>query len=148
MGTRYKVVAPYVSLKMRDTNSGGWVFLGKYAGATVDADEVEPANLRHHLDSSLMVEEGTLEADLVAVPAGTPVPGEPPNVPVSETGQPRTVEGRMAAAVGAAQAGAGEEKPPPVNATKAAWVDWAESQGADRDYAESRTKDQLIAEFG
>lgn len=32
----------------------------------------------------MVAEEGSREAELLAVPAGTPVPGEPPNVPVTE----------------------------------------------------------------
>jgi hypothetical protein len=37
-----------------------------------------------------------------------------------------------------------ENGPPPQNATKDAWVDWAISEGFDRDEAEAMTKQDLI----
>jgi len=37
---------------------------------------------------------------------------------------------------------------PPSSAPKAAWVDWAVSQGADRAAAEAMTKLNLIGEYG
>lgn len=37
---------------------------------------------------------------------------------------------------------------PPASASKAAWVDWAVSQGADRAEAEAMTKLNLIGEYG
>jgi hypothetical protein len=39
----------------------------------------------------------------------------------------------------------GSDGPPAKNASKAEWVDYAVSQGADRDAAEDATKDDLIA---
>lgn len=78
----YKVLAPYVTLKVKDRN-GGWMLLGFYAGAPVP-DDVEPDSLKHHLDDGLIVADDHELADVLAVPAGTPIPGEPPNVPVTE----------------------------------------------------------------
>jgi hypothetical protein len=40
------------------------------------------------------------------------------------------------------------DKPPARNEAKAAWVDWAVSQGADRAAAEAMSKDALVAEYG
>ena len=85
MATKYKVVAPYVTLKVRDL-AGGTVLTGYYAGATLEADQVDEDSLQHHLDGGLMVEEGDKLAETFAVPAGTPLPGQPPNVAVTETG--------------------------------------------------------------
>lgn len=40
------------------------------------------------------------------------------------------------------------EGPPKEYATKSDWVDWAVSRGADRDEAESLTKNELIELYG
>jgi hypothetical protein len=40
------------------------------------------------------------------------------------------------------------DRPPARNEPKAAWVDWAVSQGADRAAAEAMSKDALVAEYG
>lgn len=85
MAKTYKVVAPYVTLRVKD-QAGGTVITGFYAGATLDADQVDEASLQHHLDGDLMVEEGDKLAETFAVPAGTPLPGQPPNVAVTESG--------------------------------------------------------------
>lgn len=85
MATTYKVLAPYVTLKVKD-QAGGTVLTGFYAGAVLEADQVDEASLRHHLDGGLLVEEGDKLAETFAVPAGTPLPGQPPNVAVTEAG--------------------------------------------------------------
>jgi hypothetical protein len=84
---KYKVLAPLVQLKLRDA-MGSLVFRHFYAGAVLDTDQVEldEANLRSHLDSGLLVDEDAVVAEVFAVPAGTPLPGKPPNVAVAETG--------------------------------------------------------------
>jgi hypothetical protein len=85
---QYKVVAPLVQLKVTDA-TGALLNQHFYAGALVP-ENVDPESLRAHLDGDLVVEAGAPEAAL-GTPAGTPVPGRPPNVPVSEsavTGQP------------------------------------------------------------
>jgi hypothetical protein len=40
------------------------------------------------------------------------------------------------------------DKPPAQNASKAVWVDYAVSRGADREAAEAMNKDALVAEYG
>lgn len=50
----YRVTAPYVLLKVKDPVTGAFTFQGLYEGAVVQ--DVEPDNLRHHLDLE-MVEE-------------------------------------------------------------------------------------------
>jgi hypothetical protein len=52
---------------------------------------------------------------------------------------------------GAAPASDGDgeaAKAPARNESKAVWVDWAVSQGADRGAAEAMTKEELVTEFG
>ena len=46
------------------------------------------------------------------------------------------------------ESGTATSEAPAKSATKAEWVDYAVSQGADRDEAEASTKDQLIADHG
>jgi hypothetical protein len=75
----YKVLASYVTLKVKD-DLGGMVVRGFNAGAVVKAEDVDPENLRHHVDTRLIVPSDHRDAEF-AVPAGTPLPAEPPNVP-------------------------------------------------------------------
>jgi hypothetical protein len=82
----YVVVAPYVTLKVKDGN-GGVVVRGFNEGAVVKAEDVDEANLRHHVETRLLAPKGHPDAEF-AGPAGTPKPGEPPNVPVTEGSQP------------------------------------------------------------
>lgn len=79
----YRVVAPLVYLKVPDV-AGSLVSYTFYAGAPVP-DGVDKDSLQHHLDSGLVVEDKDPAADVLAVPAGTPIPDEPPNVPVTES---------------------------------------------------------------
>jgi hypothetical protein len=78
----YVVVAPYVTLKVKD-DLGGVVIRGFNEGAVVKGADVDEANLRHHVDTRLVAPKGHADAEF-AGPAGTPKPGEPPNVPVTE----------------------------------------------------------------
>jgi hypothetical protein len=78
----FVVVAPYVTLKVRD-DAGGSVMKGLLEGGTFRKDEVDPDNLRHHVETRLVAAKDSDEARFAA-PAGTPKPGEPPNVPVTE----------------------------------------------------------------
>lgn len=80
---KYVVAAPLVTLKAPDA-AGALIFKHYYAGAPVPED-IDPDNLQQHLDSGQVIEVSDSLADVVAVPAGTPVPGEPPNVPVTES---------------------------------------------------------------
>ncbi|MCZ7440823.1 hypothetical protein O7598_30850 [Micromonospora sp. WMMC241] len=78
----YKVTAAYVTLRVNN-DLGQDVVLGFHQGAVLP-DGVQQEDLERHVRKGMVAEEGSREADLLAVPAGTPVPGEPPNVPVSE----------------------------------------------------------------
>lgn len=78
----YRVIAPLVYLRVRDV-AGAIVSRTYYAGVPVP-ENVEEDSLKHHLESGLVVKDDDPVADVLGVPAGTPVPGEPPNVPVSE----------------------------------------------------------------
>lgn len=97
MGDKYVVAAPLVYLKVRDAH-GALISSTFYAGAPVPED-VDEDSLQHHLDSGLVIKQGDPAADVLAVPAGTPVPGEPPNVPVTEqTGAPQSLDDKVEAA--------------------------------------------------
>jgi len=63
MATSYRVVAPYVTLKVKDTN-GKDVIVGYYDGAVVTDDQVDAESLKHHLDSGMVekVEDAPAEA--------------------------------------------------------------------------------------
>lgn len=78
----YVVVAPYVTLKAKD-GLGGFVVRGYNEGAVVKAEDLDESNLRHHVETRLLAPLGHPDAEFAA-PAGTPKPGEPPNVPVTE----------------------------------------------------------------
>lgn len=63
--------------------------------------------------------------------------------------QPETVEAEPEPEPVAAQPEPEAEAEPPKHyAAKSDWVDYAVSQGADRDEAESSTKDELIELYG
>lgn len=89
----YRVVAPLVYLKV-PSQTGVLTSLTFYAGAPVPED-VDKDSLKHHLDSGLVIDESDKAADLVAAPAGTPTPGEPPNVAVAESGSGKPLEERL-----------------------------------------------------
>jgi hypothetical protein len=79
----FKVVAPYVTLKMIDPNGGPLVVRGFNEGGEFKGEDVDADNLRHHVETGLVAPKDSDEARF-AGPAGTPKPGEPPNVPVTE----------------------------------------------------------------
>jgi hypothetical protein len=153
--TSYKVLWPYVTIKVR--GDAGLVLREFYAGAPVP-ENADPDDRARLLRKGAIVEEGTPEAELVAVPAGTPIPGEPPNEPVTE--QPvvsGAVDERVARALAAADkvstTDAGGR--PKDYASKPEWVDWAVSQRPEdvseedaRAQAEAKTKADLVAEYG
>jgi hypothetical protein len=150
-----KVLWPYITLKVR--NDAGQTVLNEfYAGAPVPDNAVQE-DVDRLVRKGALVEEGTPEADLLAVPAGTPIPGEPPNVPVTE--QPSgggSVEDRVARVLDAA----GQSEPradgrPLRNDSKSAWVDYAVSKRPEdvseedaRAQAEGKSKADLVAEYG
>lgn len=88
----YIVTVPYVTLKVKDTN-GVFVLRGFYAGAEIQADDVEAESLRHHVDGGMMAKADSAEAAADGVPAGSPKEHEPPNVLVAgETQDVKPVE--------------------------------------------------------
>lgn len=169
----YKVLAPLVQLKLRDA-AGALVFRQFYAGAVLDSEQVDldEANLRSHLDSGLLVEEDSAVAEVFAVPAGTPLPGQPPNTEVTEagnTGQP--VPPLSAEQLRAADIDASGDEPfaagstdledaspgdkPRGNASEAAWREYhvaqLRAQGVDeqpaREEAAGMSRDDLRAQY-
>ncbi|MEU4779258.1 hypothetical protein [Micromonospora sp. NPDC023633] len=76
------VTAPYITLKVRDA-AGALVVNEFYAGAIVP-ENADEADVKRLADKGMLAEQGSREADLLGAPAGTPVPGEPPNVPVQQ----------------------------------------------------------------
>jgi|SRR3954471_10390537 hypothetical protein len=86
----YVVVAPFVNLKVKDGN-GGVVVRGFNEGAVVKAEDIDEANLRHHVETRLLAPKGHPDTEF-AGPAGTPKPGEPPNVLVTEGTQASTLD--------------------------------------------------------
>lgn len=78
----FVVTAPFIGPKVKD-RSGAFVIKNFNEGAVILGDEIDPDSLRHHLDGRQMAVKGS-DAAKFAGPAGTPKPGEPPNVPVTE----------------------------------------------------------------
>lgn len=93
---KYLVAAPLVYLKVPDA-AGALVSYTFYAGAPVPED-VDKDSLESHLESGQVIKADEPGADQVAVPAGTPIPGEPPNVPVAEIPVRKTTEEKLEAA--------------------------------------------------
>lgn len=153
----YVVLGPLVSIKMKDAANGGFQWRQFNEGARIKGDEVEQGHLRHLVEIRFLVPKDADEARF-AGPAGTPKPGEPPNVPVEE-GTPvemlpheerlrRQAEAHDEAEQRAAEQRSRAEGEPAPYASKGAWVDYAVSQGADRSDAESKSKSDLVAEYG
>lgn len=112
----FVVVAPYVTLKMKDPAGGPLVIKGFNEGGVVKGEDVDEDNLRHHVETRLLAPKDSDEAKF-AGPAGTPKPGEPPNVPVTE--QPAIAvplderqRRQQAAAEAADKAAAAKSRPP------------------------------------
>ena len=99
MADQFKVTGQLVYLRYYDIN--GAVVQGTfYQGAVVTAaDEKEgdptpgqvirsgPGSIEHHLETEQLVSLDDPVADVFG-PAGTPLPGHAPNVPLSEGGDP------------------------------------------------------------
>jgi hypothetical protein len=71
----YRVTAPYITPKVRDDASGGYIHRGYYADAVLEGDNIDAASLQHHLDNDMLVEvDPPVEAIVVvpAEPAGAP----------------------------------------------------------------------------
>jgi hypothetical protein len=86
----YVVVAPYVVYKAKDGN-GGAVVRDANEGAVLKAKDLDEENLRHLVETRLVAPKGHPDTEF-AGPAGTPKPGEPPNIPVTEGAQVRSLD--------------------------------------------------------
>lgn len=117
----YVVAAPLINIKMKD-GSGGVVVRTANGGGRFKAEDVDEDNLRHLVETRLLVPVDHPDAQFAA-PAGTPMPAEPPNVPVTEGQQVSSLdtESRVAANRAAADASAKRPaaKPGPTGSNKA-----------------------------
>lgn len=155
----YVVTAPYVTLKVKDL-TGQEAVLGFYESGTLP-DGANKDDVERLIRKGMVAESGTAEADLAA-PAGTPKPGEPPNVPVTEQpiaalplAERQRLQQEAADKVAADAAKAKEGAAPSARASKDEWVDWAVAQRAEdvseqdaRAEAEAMTKNDLMAKYG
>lgn len=157
----FVVLAPYVTLKVKD-QLGGFTIRGFNEGGGVKREDIEDASLRHHLDAGLMAPVDAPEARFAA-PSGTPKPGEPPNVPVTETPVASLplderlrlqAEAADKAEADAAKAAEGPAKPN-ARAARDEWVAYAVahraegvSEEAAQAEADAMTKEELKAKFG
>jgi hypothetical protein len=91
----YRVTAPFIMLKVKDAVTGAFTFQGLYEGAI--ADDVEPENLKHHLDLG-MVEE--VAAEVVSTPQGDAAAAADVAPPRAGKGSGRDEWAAYAAAVG------------------------------------------------
>jgi hypothetical protein len=82
MSTTYVVTAPLVSIKV-PAPDGGWQYQQLLRGAIVP-EGAHPDSIKHHLDGDMIVDEKDEAAEALTAPAGTPVPGEEPNVNESD----------------------------------------------------------------
>jgi hypothetical protein len=78
----YVLIGAMAQVKIRD-DAGSFVVKHFNEGAVIKGEDVEEDNLRHLVDIRFLVPKDADEAKF-AGPAGTPKPGEPPNVPVVE----------------------------------------------------------------
>lgn len=126
----YKVTGAYVTVKVRDER-GQLMTLGFYAGGVLP-DSADQADVERLLRKGLLAEEGTPQAD-AAVPHGVPVTfDELGHAVPQETGQAEPAA----------------EGTPKQSDTKAAWVDYAVTQGAERADAEAKSKAELVEQYG
>lgn len=101
---KYRVAAPYVTMPITDSASGKAQVQGFYGGAVLP-DTVEQGDvLERHLRSGMVVEDTSDDAP----DASASQPPESPSAPTT-----------------------GGDEPPPGNASRDAWVEYARTQGAD-----------------
>ena len=86
----YVVAAPLINIKLKDGN-GGFVVRTANGGGRFKAEDVDEENLRHLVETRLLVPVDHPDAEFAA-PSGTPMPAEPPNVPVTEGAQVRNLD--------------------------------------------------------
>jgi hypothetical protein len=132
-GKKYKVVSPYVTLRVRDEILGQEQLLGFHAGAPVPT-KVNQEDLERHLRKGMVAEEGSPEAD-AAVVGGEPVVFEG-----SESGVPQSQ----------AQPAGGR---PHGNASRDVWAAYAGTKGAPEDETKpvdegGLSRDDLRARYG
>ena len=152
----FVVVSPYVTLKVRD-QTGAFQFRGFNEGGQVKREDVDDESLRHHLDSGLMAPVGS-DLARFAAPAGTPKPGEPPNVPVEDTpvsSLPLAERLKRQAAAADAEPEKTRGGKPASYATKDKWVAYAVTQRPEdqseedaKAAAEAMSKADLVAKYG
>lgn len=148
-----KVLWPYVTIKVR-AETGGLILREFYAGAPVPGN-ADPDDRDRLLRKGAIIDADAPGADVLAVPAGTPIPGEPPNVPVTEVPAiAGSIDVRLRQQAEAANAPV-EGGRPKDYASKGEWVDYAVSNRGEgvseedaRVAAEGKSKTDLIAEHG
>jgi hypothetical protein len=174
MAKSYKVAAPYVTLRWRD-DRGTEMITGFYQGATIP-ETTDEATVARLLEKGMLIDASDPVADIVAVPAGTPMPGEPPNVPVAEVPSTSLADRLERAKDSLKSGGRGRsdsdkseksasdkalekavDKPAPGTTAaqahaqsdpKADWVRYAVAQGEDPAKAEGMSKEQLTGKYG
>lgn len=107
----YVVAAPLINIKLKDGN-GGFVVRTANGGGRFKAKDVDEDNLRHLIETRLLVPVDHPEAAFSA-PAGTPMPAEPPNVPVTEGRQVSSLDTESRLAANRAAADKASAKPGP-----------------------------------
>ena len=107
----YVVAAPLINIRMKDGN-GGVVVRQANGGGRFKAEDVDEANLRHLVETRLVVPVDHPDAEFAA-PAGTPMPAEPPNVPVTEGRQVSSLDTESRLAANRAAADKASAKPGP-----------------------------------
>lgn len=128
MSDSYRVIAPYVTLRVKDV-SGAPVLLGFYQGAVVE--NVDAESLRHHLEDGLLEKLDSEDAiyDETVGPVGAMAPTPLSDLPLAE----RTGD---------------SNKAPAKSASKGDWEDYARSQGATDDDLDGATKEDLVDRYG
>ena len=167
MANEYKVVAPLIYLRYYDINGArvqGTFYEGALVYAVEDEQNPQPGqivqsgqgSIDHHLGTEQLVESSDPVAEVIG-PAGTPLPGAAPNVPIEDQGP--VINEEQASRLGKirkAAPGIPDEAPgqkqqdgaPPRSAEKPAWVEYARSQGASDEELQGSTKEELIAKYG
>lgn len=124
----YRVTAPYVVLRVKDS-VGLWSVKGFYAGAILAKSDVDDASLERHVGRGWVEKVETAE----------------PQAPAAEVEDEGDADAEDDGGGGGEGDTGGEAPGRPAQAdNKAAWVDYAASQGIDRGEAEAMTKADLM----
>ena len=142
MAKSYQVVAPYVTLKVKD-QVGSFVVTGYYAGGVVGA-EIDAESLQHHLDSGMLREvsvdsDGRIKSDPEEDFAlfGSGGAGAPEVVNTFPSSEELLGGGDEA-----------DDSAPAASASKGDWEDYARSQGASDEDLEGLTKAEIVEQYG